>query len=76
MNLNFESSVLNSASAQHLKDKGMVRVRVWRYPFIVAENLPFSIIIGVDFMSKTVLVIDLQAQLFIFKFRPEAKIPM
>ena len=83
-NLTLETTdiILNLASASSLKVQGVVRLRVqfedfvWKYPFNVAEYLPLSDIIEADFMSKTGLVIDLQAQQFSFKLRPEAKIPM
>ena len=46
---------LHSASAQPLRVKGLARLRVqieglvWKYKFVVAENLPFEVIIGADF---------------------------
>ena len=84
MNFALENTgiVLNSAYAKPLKVKEVVRVRVqiedfvWKYLFIFAEYLPLSVIVGTDFISKSVLVNVLQAQQFSFKFRPEAKILM
>ena len=73
---------LNTASAKTLKVKDVVRARFqfehfdWKYPFIVPEDLPLSVIVGAYFMSKTDLVIDLQAQQFSFMFRTEAKLLM
>ena len=49
---------------------------MWKYQFVVAENLPFKVIIGADFMSNTGLVVDLQGRQIYFKFRPECRIAM
>ena len=49
---------------------------MWKYQFVVGENLHFEVLIGADFMSKTGLVVDLQARQVYFKFRPGCKISM
>ena len=84
MNMRLETTEikLHSASAQPLTVKGVARFRVqieglvWKYQFVVVENLPFEVIIGAKFMSKTGLVLDYQATEVYFKFRPGCKIAM
>jgi hypothetical protein len=72
----------HTASSQPLEFSGFFyhKIRIHRFTWyiniLVADNLPKSMILGSDFISKSGLLLDLRHKLLYFSFCPHDKVPL
>lgn len=77
----FQSTHINclSATGEQIPVKGMATVKIhlenysWYTNFMVCEKVTWDVILGVEFIKRTEMLVDLSNQEFYFKFDPSKR---